>query len=66
MNIEEATEKYEAWLAQRIRLLQDDLDLKHKSMREGVFPFLHATFYRWSQLWPKVCPAAAKAPLLPR
>ena len=64
MNIEEATEKYEAWLAKRIRLLKADLTLKHKCMREGVFPFLRATFYRWSQLWPKVCPTAAKAPLL--
>src|SRR6516162_7736421 len=61
MNIEEATEKYEAWLAKRIRLLKADLTLKHQSMREGVFPFLRATFYRWSQLWPKVCPAEAKA-----
>ena len=64
MNIEEATEKYEAWLAKRIRLLKADLTLKHKCMREGAFPFLRATFYRWSQLWPKVCPTAAKAPLL--
>ena len=42
MNIEEATEKYEAWLAKRIRLLKADLALKHKSMREGVFPFLRS------------------------
>jgi len=42
MNIEEATEKYEAWLAKRIRLLKADLALRHKSMREGVFPFLRS------------------------
>jgi Uncharacterized protein conserved in bacteria (DUF2252) len=64
MNIEKATAKYEAWLAKRIPLLKGDLDLKYKSMREAVFPFLRATFYRWSQLWPKVCPAAAKAPVV--
>jgi Uncharacterized protein conserved in bacteria (DUF2252) len=62
MHIEKATEKYEAWLGKRIPLLKGDLNLKHKSMREAVFPFLRATFYRWSQLWPRVCPAAAKAP----
>ena len=31
-------------------------------MRLGEFPFLRATFYRWAQLWAKVCPDAAKAP----
>jgi hypothetical protein len=64
MNIEKATKKYEAWLGKRIPLLKADLDLKHQSMKEGAFPFLRATFYRWSQLWPKVCPDAAKAPVV--
>jgi hypothetical protein len=62
MNIQKATEKYEAWLGKRIPLLKGDLELKHKSMRLGEFPFLRATFYRWAQLWAKVCPDAAKAP----
>src|SRR5215472_16975871 len=62
MNIEKATEKYETWLAKHITLHKNDLNLKHKSMREAAFPFLRATFYRWSQLWPEVCPAAARAP----
>jgi hypothetical protein len=25
-------------------------------MKESVFAFLRATFYRWMQLWPEVCP----------
>ena len=62
MNIEKATEKYETWLAKHITLHKNDLNLKHKSMREAAFPFLRATFYRWSQVWPKVCPAAGKVP----
>ena len=62
MNIKNATEKYERWLAKRITLLKSDLNRKHQSMREGFFPFLRATFYRWAQLWAKVCPDAAKAP----
>jgi hypothetical protein len=31
-------------------------------MAQDVFPFLRATFYRWMQVWPKVCPDAARAP----
>src|SRR5438445_5345090 len=31
-------------------------------MAGGVFPFLRATFYRWMQRWPEVCPELAKAP----
>jgi hypothetical protein len=31
-------------------------------MKAGVFPFLRATYYRWAQVWPKVCPDLAKGP----
>jgi uncharacterized protein (DUF2252 family) len=31
-------------------------------MAEAAFPFLRATFYRWMQIWPEVCPDLAKAP----
>jgi hypothetical protein len=33
-------------------------------MKLAVFPFLRATFYRWAQIWPKVCPDLAKGPLV--
>jgi uncharacterized protein (DUF2252 family) len=33
-------------------------------MADALFPFLRATFYRWMQLWPEVCPDLAKAPRL--
>jgi hypothetical protein len=62
MNIQEATQKYETWLGKRITLVPEDLDLKHKHMAEGLFPFLRATFYRWVQVWPEACPELAKAP----
>jgi len=62
MNIVKATAAYEVWLAKRIPLLAEDLALKHQHMREGVFPFLRATFYRWSQRWPEVSPKSAAAP----
>src|SRR5215471_12638948 len=57
-----ATEQYEAWLGRRLRLLQPDLDLKHREMRGTPFPFLRATYYRWAQTWAGICGAAAKAP----
>ena len=31
-------------------------------MREGMFPFLRATFYRWAQLWPEAVPECDEAP----
>lgn len=62
MNIVQATEAYEAWVGQLTPLIPQDLALKHQRMSEGLFPFLRATFYRWMQLWPQVCPELAKAP----
>ena len=55
MNIIEATKAYEAWLRQRIPLIDADLHLKHQRMAQSPFQFLRATFYRWVQLWPQVC-----------
>lgn len=62
MNIVKATARYEGWLKSHTELVEADLRLKHKRMAESVFPFLRATFYRWVQTWPDVCPDAAKAP----
>jgi len=64
MNIQKATEKYEAWLAERTTLVQADLDFKHQQMTTGMFPFLRATFYRWAQVFPEACPQVADAPTL--
>ncbi len=62
MNIVKATEKYEAWLAGHIRLIEQDLQLKHQQMRSAVFPFFRATYYRWAQIWAEACEPAARAP----
>jgi Uncharacterized protein conserved in bacteria (DUF2252) len=61
-NIGEATESFERWVAKQVQLVPADLSLKHWHMAEAVFPFLRATFYRWAQLWPQVCPEASGAP----
>jgi hypothetical protein len=62
MNVVKATREFEDWLGHRTEITKNDLCLKHKSMKLEVFPFLRATFYRWAQLWPSVCPELAKAP----
>jgi hypothetical protein len=62
MRIDRSTAKYEAWLGERMPLIAADLTRKHALMREAPFPFLRATFYRWAQTWPEVCPDLMKAP----
>jgi Uncharacterized protein conserved in bacteria (DUF2252) len=57
-----ATKSYEQWLGRQTNLLQGDLKEKHELMKEGPFPFLRATFYRWVQIWAELCPLAADAP----
>jgi hypothetical protein len=64
MNIVKATAKYEEWLSHHLSLLGPDLTFKHAQMRSAPFPFLRATFYRWAQVWPEICPEAAKAPVV--
>lgn len=59
-----ATAAFEKWLAGQLPIVKEDLLLKHQSMAEDAFPFFRATFYRWLQLWPEICPGLAKAPRL--
>ncbi|HYL84560.1 MAG TPA: DUF2252 family protein [Candidatus Angelobacter sp.] len=62
MNIFKATADFEQWLAKRLPIVRQDIVLKHQHMAEAAFPFFRATFYRWVQHWPEVCPDLAKAP----
>jgi len=62
MNVVKATRHFEDWLGHRTDIVTKDLRLKHSNMKEAVFPFLRATFYRWAQIWPKVCPDLAQGP----
>ena len=62
MNIVKANKKFEEWLHRHTRVVEADLRLKHQRMAESPFMFLRATFYRWMQLWAKICPKLAKAP----
>ena len=56
MNIKEATDRFESWLRRRIPVVEADLAYKHRQMAADPFLFFRATFYRWAQLWPKLCP----------
>jgi hypothetical protein len=62
MNIVKATRQFERWLGQRTDVVKKDLRIKHLNMKAAVFPFLRATYYRWAQVWPKVCPDLANGP----
>jgi uncharacterized protein (DUF2252 family) len=56
------TRDYEAGLTSQVRIVRADLQAKHKFMAEDGFSFLRATFYRWAQLFPALCPKLARAP----
>lgn len=64
MNIVKATETFEDWLGQHIRIVGPDLRFKHEQMAAALFPFFRATFYRWVQVWPEVCADLDRVPHL--
>jgi hypothetical protein len=59
-DIVKSTDAFEAWMKRRADISAKLLKKKHKKMTEGAFPFLRATFYRWAEQWPEVCPQLAK------
>jgi hypothetical protein len=64
VNFSKSTATYEEWLSHELEIVPEDLARKHQLMRESIFPFFRATFYRWAQLWPEVCAECADAPEL--
>ena len=62
MKIFKATRRYESWLRKSLDVFEDDLALKEQSLARDPFTFLRGTFYRWMQLFPKICRKAAQAP----
>ena len=64
MNIVKATRKFEDWLGLHIRIVAPDLRYKHEQMAASLFSFFRATFYRWVQVWPEVCPELDRVPHL--
>jgi hypothetical protein len=64
MDINEATQRFETWLRRRIPVVEADLVYKHEQMRADPFLFFRATYYRWVQVWPKLCPELARGPVV--
>ena len=61
-DIVQATADFEQWAARHVNLIRSDVNLKHRFMAQAPFPFFRATFYRWAQWWPVICPELACAP----
>jgi Uncharacterized protein conserved in bacteria (DUF2252) len=59
-SIGESTRAFEAWMRKRTDVSGRLLKNKHRKMSAGPFPFLRATFYRWVERWPEVCPRLAE------
>lgn len=59
-SIFESTRAFEAWMRKRTDVSGKLLKNKHRKMGAGAFPFLRATFYRWVEQWPRVCPRLAE------
>ncbi|MBV8437947.1 MAG: DUF2252 family protein, partial [Silvibacterium sp.] len=61
-DIQEATRSFEKWMRSCAPVIESDLRSKHEQMREDLFLFFRGTFYRWAQVWPKVCAELARGP----
>lgn len=61
-DIVRATADFEKWASRHVNLIASDVKLKHANMALSAFPFFRATFYRWAQLWPLICPELTNAP----
>jgi|SRR5579864_1312822 len=62
MTIQQATQNYERWLGGFLELVPEDLAAKHEKMAGPTFKFLRASYYRWAQLFPRLCEGLRKAP----
>ena len=58
----ELTTRYEAWLANELNVVPEDLARKHDLMRADLFSFFRATFYRFAQKFAELCRNCAAAP----
>jgi len=58
-DIIESTKQYEKWLREQTDVSEKLIERKHRKMGDSPFEFLRATFYRWVELWPEVCPQLA-------
>jgi uncharacterized protein (DUF2252 family) len=62
MDILTATKDFEKWVSSRTQVVKAQLSDKHRQMAESPVQFLRGTFYRWTQMFPEICPDLGKAP----
>jgi hypothetical protein len=62
MDIATATTEFEKWVGGHMQVVKNQFSDKHKQMAESPVQFLRGTFYRWTQLFPDICPELRKAP----
>lgn len=62
--IKASARAFEHWLRDQLgdEVVEEDLQEKHCKMREGAFPFLRATFWRWCEVITDICPEAGDCP----
>jgi hypothetical protein len=60
--IVQATADFESWASRHVHMVASDVQRKHQLMAASPFAFFRATFYRWAQWWPIICPELTKAP----
>jgi Uncharacterized protein conserved in bacteria (DUF2252) len=63
-SIFEATQRYERWMRSCMPIVESALREKHNEMRDDVFSFLRAAYFRWAQLFPVVCPDLSEGPTI--
>ncbi|MEJ8859563.1 DUF2252 family protein [Variovorax robiniae] len=66
MSIHKSASAYEAWLRGQLRgaMVDEDLDEKHRKMRDSPFVFLRATYWRWAERMPDLCPELMRSPVV--
>jgi hypothetical protein len=62
MNILTATKDFEKWVDRHTDVVKTQLSDKHKQMAKSPIQFLRGTFYRWTQLFPEICPELRRVP----
>jgi hypothetical protein len=62
MDIRQATASYETWLRGCINVVETALQAKHAQMKSDPFYFFRGTYYRWTQLFPEICPDLNHSP----
>jgi TIR domain/Uncharacterized protein conserved in bacteria (DUF2252) len=62
LNFRNATDQYKAWLSSQIFVVWEELEEKLRRLSDNKLAFLQGTFYRWAQLWPKLCSLLNDAP----